>query len=411
MSTYLYQLVADFIVFKLIDSFAKSAIHDATNDSEKRRIWFYESGFLAAVSFPIYLLDHTPYLLWLLTVCTFLFTQLIGQLHLLYWWNLLKTRWDEHLQHQESLQRLQNNSTISVPSMPASPSPAVTNRGVSGISQPYSGHQMVPQQPSVSNYDHLLPNTSAVISQYGHKSMNLSSQQAAYLGPHYSDNHFLPQQKHLFLHSNQSCGSPSVYFPENITVCSNTITQNTVGTLWPHNMRRRPLRPSVLRSASPFPLVSTSQHDTKTVREISFKDKLLSSFGFTPKSPPGLENDGQNLCFMNCILQCLARSPHLVSQLLMVNIETIPNVNKEEKQFLSEFIKILNKCSAESQTRMSVLDTEPLKLASQMMKCSLLNEHTQQDAAEFLMWLLTTTHNILNKIHLNKGEEMFLANF
>ncbi|CAI9721321.1 Hypothetical predicted protein [Octopus vulgaris] len=148
MSTYLYQLVADFIVFKLIDSFAKSAIHDATNDSEKRRIWFYESGFLAAVSFPIYLLDHTPYLLWLLTVCTFLFTQLIGQLHLLYWWNLLKTRWDEHLQHQESLQRLQNNSTISVSSMPASPSPAVTNRGVSGINQPYSGHQMVPQQPS-----------------------------------------------------------------------------------------------------------------------------------------------------------------------------------------------------------------------------------------------------------------------
>ncbi|GAB1606608.1 uncharacterized protein LOC115210304 [Argonauta hians] len=415
MSTYLYQLIADFIVFKLIDSFAKSAIHDATNDGEKRRIWFYESGFLAAVSFPIYLLDHTPYLLWVLTVCTFLFTQLIGQLHLLYWWNLLKTRWDEHLQHQESLERLQNNSAISVPPMPASPPPPppVPNRGVPGMTPPFAGHQMMPQPPSVSNYDHLLPNSSAVMSsQYGHaKPVGLGGPQAAYMGlPHqFSDNHMLTppqqQQKHLFHHSPQSGGkNSSGYFPDNVTVCPPNVPlgQENAGALWPHNMRRRPLRPSVLRSASPFPVNPPPQpQGFKPVKEVSFKEKLLSKFGFMSKTPPGLDNDCQNQCFMNCVLQCLARSPHLVSQLLMVNVDRIPNVSPEERQFLSEFVKILSKCSAESGSA-RVVDTEQLKLASQMMKCNLLNGHVQQDAAEFLMWLLTTTHNILNKIHLSK---------
>lgn len=103
---------------------------------------------------------------------------------------------------------------------------------------------------------------------------------------------------------------------------------------------------------------------------------------------------------MNCILQCLARTPRLVSSLSAVDVDQMAGCSQEERQFLCEFISILSLCSAQPQSGTCVLDTKRLKSASQLLKCSLLNEHSQQDAAEFLMWLLTTSHTILNKISL-----------
>lgn len=406
MSSYIYQLLTDFIVFKLVDSFAKSAIYDATNDMEKKRIWFYESGFLAVISLPIYLLDHTPYLLWLLTGCTFLFTQLLGQLHLLYWWNLLKTRWDEHLQHQESLERLQNTTMTTSPSLqpaPAISSPVSAAGGASTV-QTFSSYPLLPQHPSpVSTYDHLLSNTTPVASQqYGHQNFanDLCSQQAAFLPSFFpANNNIMSPHKPRLIPSSHHSSNSAGFYPENVTVCPGNTLSSPVRVHWAHNvLRRRPLRPNAVRSPLASPNLTLSQTRPYVKKDSPFRERLLSVFGLSSKSPPGLENNGQNLCFMNCILQCLARTPFLVSSLSAVDVDQMAGCSREERQFLCEFISILSLCSAQPQSGTYVLDTKRLKSASQLLKCSLLNEHSQQDAAEFLMWLLTTSHTILNKI-------------
>lgn len=53
----------------------------------------------------------------------------------------------------------------------------------------------------------------------------------------------------------------------------------------------------------------------------SIGSKVWSAIGFQKrdstlvKLPPGLSGTGNNLCFLNCVLQCLARAPNLADEL------------------------------------------------------------------------------------------------
>ena len=126
----------------------------------------------------------------------------------------------------------------------------------------------------------------------------------------------------------------------------------------------------------------------------------MSTFGFsvTQSGPPGLRNEGQNLCFMNSILQCLARTPKLCA-----NLSTETNREAEcsvaESVLLNTLVEILNNCLVDNST--SSLDPMAFRQAASTLHSGLVappsQRQVQQDAAEFFMWLMDTVHTLLNK--------------
>jgi len=80
------------------------------SQEEKKKIWLFESFALLGFCLLIYICDHTPYVLILLTIVTFVYTQLpwlCFNPDLRHWWHAMQTRWEEYQQHQDSMNRLQ----------------------------------------------------------------------------------------------------------------------------------------------------------------------------------------------------------------------------------------------------------------------------------------------------------------
>ena len=87
-------------------------------------------------------------------------------------------------------------------------------------------------------------------------------------------------------------------------------------------LRRRPMHgPS---AASDIVTSVTPDDDMKTPSMLdnleNIGSKVWSAIGFqkrnaTAQLPPGLSGTGRNLCFLNSVLQCIARSPNLADEL------------------------------------------------------------------------------------------------
>ena len=173
-------------------------------------------------------------------------------------------------------------------------------------------------------------------------------------------------------------------------------TPNRIASSWfaSNDLKRRPLRAN--SSFKPVPIPSCQGTGQ------SLRSKVASAFGFGSgwsSKPAGLKNEGQNLCFMNSVVQCLARSPCLVGELSREMKEDI-DCSVAESVLLSSFVELLTTCT-DKPGRHSVLEPTAFKEA-----VSVLNNHLvappgerqfQQDAAEFIMWLMEMLVSILNK--------------
>ena len=159
------------------------------------------------------------------------------------------------------------------------------------------------------------------------------------------------------------------------------------------NLQRRPLRPEFSGGLFARPLPSSS----------SIKSKFMNVIGFGPSTlkPVGLVNNGQNMCFINSILQCLARGPFLV-ECLTADAAKELECTVAESELLSSLAEVLDILTIDpSSSDYKVFNATRFRKAASVLNASLVTQPgepmRQQDVAEFLMWLLSTVHSILNK--------------
>ncbi|XP_006824629.1 ubiquitin carboxyl-terminal hydrolase 2-like [Saccoglossus kowalevskii] len=117
-------------------------------------------------------------------------------------------------------------------------------------------------------------------------------------------------------------------------------------------------------------------------------------------TPPGLQNRGQNLCFMNSVLQCLAHTPllaaHFANQVRPLSANQLESALVAAVGNLLEVLNVLP-----GTTTSAAISTTAFRSATNRMMPSLIanpdvGSQSQQDASEFLTWLLSALQTILN---------------
>ena len=163
----------------------------------------------------------------------------------------------------------------------------------------------------------------------------------------------------------------------------------------PQNLGRKPLAGYQARVQAGLVPASPSTGS-------SWKSRVMSVLGMNPykSMPAGLVNGGQNLCFMNSVLQCVARSPKLQDGLINAQSD-LHACTQQEVNFITSLTEVMHHLSACPGTseiskvdpvalRQSVAILNPLLVAPPMR-----GQQRQQDAAEFLMWILQALHRCI----------------
>lgn len=360
----------------------------------------------------IYWADHTPYLLLGLAGATGIYTQLCGRIDLHQWWATLCTRWEEYQQHEESMRQVQAHlARQQAPSV--SPQGGVLPAGASpGL---YSGLASPPNMAM----QHMMPSHS----QPGYPpNVTLLTRQespSSTTGPVFRGSHggliwsgmsqsnnssggYFTQQSGVSPSASLARSNPAPVASQAVTQVANPAVdkssgEGASGRWFGGDLRRKPLRHFESRVLSPSLGLASSGAS-------SIKNRFMNALGFgepTKKKPPGLRNRGQNQCFMNSVLQCLARSPYL-AQFLAVDAAKELECTVSESLFLSTLSELLDLVTAEPETLdTNVLDPSQFRQASSALNKGLVapigQPQSQQDAAEFLMWMLDMVHSVLNR--------------
>lgn len=414
-----YNSFIDFMLFILVDAIAKPVLRQANTEDEKKMIWLYEGGFLGALTLLVYSLHHAPYVLFLLALVTVMYTQLLGKVDFISWWRWIVTKWEEHQHHTDNVKMIKAYYTqreklmrqmkvdkplmakltdfilqrqekkvappivapvFSLNSMISEQNALVNQQNSSTISEPTTGYINVGVSPSVpiSAQFYQRPilsanptNSTQTISMHSTQRLLLNSQQTG-TG--------LPQVVHSPVKQ-----PASVYSSAQVKPLNNWFTQN--------ELKRRPLR--TYQQQSEFP--QTTFGATKD----NIKNKFMSVLGYTSSTekPVGLRNDGRNLCFMNCVIQCLAHTPELAEKVVNESKSEL-NCSVAESAMLSTLAELISQCGKVPSSK-NVLDPVAFREAVSVLNKELVAAPSEyqheQDAAEFFMWLMESLNNVLNK--------------
>ncbi|XP_049838752.1 ubiquitin carboxyl-terminal hydrolase 21-like isoform X2 [Schistocerca gregaria] len=160
-------------------------------------------------------------------------------------------------------------------------------------------------------------------------------------------------------------------------------------------VRRRP--PSQAASASSAG--SAARFDGQP--EISASPRLLRGYSRTPGNErgglAGLRNIG-NTCFMNSVIQCLSNTKPLLEYLL--NDGHLPDINTTVSGMKGALIKAFTTVIQElwhSDSNGTVVNTTALKSQIQRFAPRFMG-YSQQDAQEFLRYLLEGLHEDVNRV-------------
>ncbi len=341
-----------------------------------------------------------------------------------YWWQQLWTKWDEFQQHEESMEKmheLRAQQQMTATNMTQSTPVHQPNAQWIGPSapqfSPFMYHNISPINPNMSSppnagfpVDMMMASEAwypadtdrgKAQSQPQNRSpppgmiplsepqVTSTPTQPRYRGPVMSHQPSPPQGHYS--------PSPSINrVPEYVFNSARRPMRGPSPGHLPHFPRGQELarRPLPGRSYLASPL--HQQAPTSSIRS-----RVMSALGMNPYSdtPPGLNNSGQNVCFLNSILQCLSHSPGLL-QCLTLDSEQLRCSNPEAALVtsLAEMVQALTAKPGTSEV--SVLDPIPVRRAASSLSGSMVThpsqQQQQQDVAEFLMWLLQVLHNALN---------------
>ena len=364
-----------------------------------------------------------------------------------HWWNQFRTFWGEFNEHEESMENLKTQQ-MQQRASPAPPpnaqhhwipphhtqtqfSPFMYNPNISQMNANMAPHTP-PMNPGIPP-EMMMPaeawypadtEKGKVQNQSGHGPgmIALSEPQVAsvptqphYRVPHHMPNtHSPPQNYHP---------SPSVYSRVPDYVFSNSRRHNHHGQVpSPGYVPLMPRGAELTRKPLPGRSYLASPPNQRVPPPTTFRSKVMSVLGLNPYSdkPPGLKNSGQNVCFLNSVLQCLSHSPGLL-QCLTFDSERLRCSNNEAALVTSLTELVQELTSKPGTSEVSVLDPSSVRMAASSLPGSMVTHPTQaqqqQDVSEFLMWLLHTLHNSLNLYRGNKpdsngsvvGKEMSLS--
>jgi hypothetical protein len=364
------------------------------SQEEKKKIWLFESFALLGFCLLIYICDHTPYVLILLTIVTFVYTQLpwlCFNPDLRHWWHAMQTRWEEYQQHQDSMNRLQKQLNNEPPMK------FITNARPAMQNEQMRNNRFVDFQQKPLNYGQNPRNFER------HENQIVQNNEGSHIGNSmWSKFSKIPNVFKRPAENISPMKKEFSFMPSN-TKLQHTDVNTSVGTNIDHTppqanwfgnqLTRRPLR-KMDHSYSSTP------SNFSTDFSASLKSKFMSTFGFSGQHdvPPGLRNEGQNVCFMNSILQCLARTPNLGTNLKKETSKDT-ECSVAESVLLNTLAEILNQCMVHNSC--SSLDPMAFRQAASTLHSVLVatpsQRQVQQDAAEFFMWLMDTVHTLLNK--------------
>ena len=369
---------------------------------------------LLAICVVIYLLDHTPYVLVSLAATTLAYTQILSRLDLPHCWHAIRTRWEEYQQHEDSIQQAHSRTV-------QSPADEVLRPHIASPDSPGSMFTMLPviargashsqrcSSPKTAHWpNRVIPSSSPVLSCSAGCGPNVSKPSSFSKTDSYcyqsKQLETAKNQKHSYCLPKYDVRNGRLSYSD-LPVFENKDSINCA--------RLFDLKQKQLLSDRSGRCGNSGKH----VNAISsIKNKILSAIGLVvpAKMPPGLKNRGRN-CFVNSVVQCLARTPYF-THCLAVDAAKELEVTVSDSNFLLALSGLLDLLTAEPKALgSSVLD--PVKLVHSM---SVLNPNLivpvgrpqpQQDAAEYLMWLLATVHRILhqNRQALSCGETCSLC--
>lgn len=381
-------------------------------------IWLYESAGLGILCLILYTFHHVPYFLLLLTCVTFTCTQLFGRTDVARLLANLRAHWENHLQHEENMKQIERQKqqqqhlqqqALGMAGLNNSSAAELTNlsrvnqQSGYGISIPYFGKpgnlHYPPNATVVPGQDRPTYSVSPTSASYhdavrqgkmGHfDNSGRSWNNVRMMDSNYPGLSLQPQQP-IVGTSSSVLGHPR---PSDSSQNSASGLESDSKPVWSAVLPRRSLHTELSGSSSSKFFAASS----------SIKSKFMNVIGFGPTipKPVGLVNNGQNMCFINSTIQCLARGPFLV-ECLTADAAKELECSVTESELLSSLAELLDIVTVDpSCSDYKVFNATRFRKAASILNPKLItppNEPMrQQDAAEFLMWLLETVHGILNK--------------